>query len=94
MVHELSREHGFRRARQGMQPVVVEQRELVVVGADRVLREVRGEQRQFFPAAFFLRVFVQLLAFGREPDAWDVEALDGSLQRYETMCTLMRKDLA
>ncbi|MEW1914521.1 N-acetyltransferase [Kitasatospora sp. NPDC085895] len=33
-------------------------------------------------------------AFGREPDSWDVEAEDGSLQRYETMCTLMRKDLA
>src|SRR6185295_4837388 len=49
MVDELSREHGFRRPRQGMQPVVVEQRELVVVGADCVLREIRGEQRQFFP---------------------------------------------
>lgn len=33
-------------------------------------------------------------AFGREVDCWDVEAEDGSLQRYETMCTLMRKDLA
>ncbi|MEU1231663.1 GNAT family N-acetyltransferase [Streptomyces sp. NPDC005828] len=32
-------------------------------------------------------------AFGREPDSWDVETEDGSLQRYETMCTLMRKDL-
>ncbi|MGW1915731.1 GNAT family N-acetyltransferase [Streptomyces sp. NPDC002076] len=33
-------------------------------------------------------------AFGRELDSWDVEAEDGSLQRCETMCTLMRKDLA
>ncbi|MEV0535544.1 GNAT family N-acetyltransferase [Kitasatospora sp. NPDC050463] len=33
-------------------------------------------------------------AFSRELDSWDVEAEDGSLQRYETMCTLMRKDLA
>ncbi len=33
-------------------------------------------------------------AFGRELDSWDVEAEDGSLQRYETMCTLMGKDLA
>ncbi|MFB6888021.1 GNAT family N-acetyltransferase [Kitasatospora sp. NPDC056327] len=33
-------------------------------------------------------------AFGREPDSWDVEAEDGSLRRYETMCTLMRRDLA
>ncbi|MBY8877256.1 GNAT family N-acetyltransferase [Streptomyces sp. PLK6-54] len=33
-------------------------------------------------------------AFGRELDSWDVQAEDGSLQRYETMCTLMRKGLA
>ncbi|WP_189914464.1 hypothetical protein [Kitasatospora xanthocidica] len=32
-------------------------------------------------------------AFGREPDSWDVDAEDGSLQRYGTMCTLMCKDL-
>jgi ribosomal protein S18 acetylase RimI-like enzyme len=32
-------------------------------------------------------------AYGREPDSWDVMAEDGSLQRYQTMCTLMRKDL-
>ncbi|MEV0192629.1 GNAT family N-acetyltransferase [Kitasatospora purpeofusca] len=33
-------------------------------------------------------------AFGRELESWDVEAEDGSLRRYETLCTLMRKDLA
>ncbi|MFD9062790.1 GNAT family N-acetyltransferase [Kitasatospora purpeofusca] len=33
-------------------------------------------------------------AFGSELDSWDVEAEDGSLRRYETLCTLMRKDLA
>ncbi|MEU1364663.1 GNAT family N-acetyltransferase [Streptomyces sp. NPDC005803] len=32
-------------------------------------------------------------AYGSRPDAWDVEAPDGSLRRYETMCTLMRKDV-
>ncbi|WP_405365635.1 GNAT family N-acetyltransferase [Kitasatospora sp. NBC_00039] len=32
-------------------------------------------------------------AYGREPDSWDVEAENGSIRRYETMCTLMRKDL-
>ncbi|OKI29345.1 GNAT family N-acetyltransferase [Streptomyces sp. CB03911] len=32
-------------------------------------------------------------AFGRELDSWDVEGEDGALQRYGTMCTLMRKDL-
>ncbi|MEU3778364.1 GNAT family N-acetyltransferase [Streptomyces sp. NPDC032472] len=33
-------------------------------------------------------------AFDRRPDAWDEEAPDGSIRRYETMCTLMRKHLA
>ncbi|MFE0464145.1 GNAT family N-acetyltransferase [Kitasatospora sp. NPDC058965] len=32
-------------------------------------------------------------AFGRALDAWDVEAADGSLRRYETMCTLMSREL-
>ncbi|RCG16852.1 GNAT family N-acetyltransferase [Streptomyces diacarni] len=33
-------------------------------------------------------------AYGRQPDAWDEQAADGSLRHYETICTLMRKDLA
>ncbi|MDH6126500.1 GNAT family N-acetyltransferase [Kitasatospora sp. GP82] len=34
------------------------------------------------------------VAYDRQPDAWDVQAPDGSIHRYETMCTLMRKDLS
>ncbi|MFB6812955.1 GNAT family N-acetyltransferase [Streptomyces sp. NPDC056347] len=33
-------------------------------------------------------------AYGRGPDSWDVVAEDGSIRRYETMCTMMRRDLA
>ncbi|WP_405664272.1 GNAT family N-acetyltransferase [Streptomyces sp. NBC_01166] len=33
------------------------------------------------------------VAFDTRPDSWDVETPDGSVRRYETMCTLMRKDL-
>lgn len=33
------------------------------------------------------------LACGREPDSWDEEAPDGSIVRYDTMLTLMRKEL-
>ncbi|WP_330294319.1 GNAT family N-acetyltransferase [Streptomyces sp. NBC_00503] len=33
------------------------------------------------------------LTHGRRPEAWDVQAPDGSLRRYETMCTLMHKRL-
>jgi ribosomal protein S18 acetylase RimI-like enzyme len=33
------------------------------------------------------------VAYGTEPDGWDVEAEDGTVVRYETVCTLMRKQL-
>jgi ribosomal protein S18 acetylase RimI-like enzyme len=33
------------------------------------------------------------LTCGREPASWDEEAPDGSITRYETVCTLMRKEL-
>jgi ribosomal protein S18 acetylase RimI-like enzyme len=33
------------------------------------------------------------VAYGSEPEAWDEEGEDGSLRRYETVCTLMRKEL-
>jgi ribosomal protein S18 acetylase RimI-like enzyme len=31
--------------------------------------------------------------YGRKPEAWDEQAEDGSVRRYETVCTLMRKEL-
>ena len=33
-------------------------------------------------------------AYGSEPESWDAEAPDGSIYRYETVCTLMRKELS
>lgn len=33
------------------------------------------------------------VAYDRRPDSWDEQAPDGSLRRYETLCTLMRKEL-
>ncbi|MFD5904779.1 GNAT family N-acetyltransferase [Streptomyces microflavus] len=33
-------------------------------------------------------------AYDRRPDSWDEQAPDGSLRRYETTCTLMRKALS
>jgi ribosomal protein S18 acetylase RimI-like enzyme len=32
-------------------------------------------------------------AYGRRPEAWNEQAEDGSVRRYETVCTLMRKEL-
>ena len=37
---------------------------------------------------------VWAVADGRAPDSWDEQAPDGSIVRYETVCTLMRKELA
>ncbi|WP_043263060.1 GNAT family N-acetyltransferase [Streptomyces sp. CT34] len=33
------------------------------------------------------------VACGRQPDAWDEEAPDGSIRRHETVCVLMRREL-
>ena len=33
------------------------------------------------------------VAYGRAPDSWDEQDADGTVFRYETMCTLMRKEL-
>ncbi|MCW2932107.1 MAG: family acetyltransferase [Actinomycetia bacterium] len=32
-------------------------------------------------------------AYGREPDSWDQEGPDGTITRYDTMVTLMRREL-
>ena len=32
-------------------------------------------------------------AYGSEPDSWDQQAVDGTISRYETTLTLMRKEL-
>jgi ribosomal protein S18 acetylase RimI-like enzyme len=34
------------------------------------------------------------VSYGSEPDEWDAQAEDGSVFRYHTVCTLMRKELA
>ncbi|WP_157181270.1 GNAT family N-acetyltransferase [Actinopolymorpha alba] len=33
------------------------------------------------------------VAFGRQLESWDQQRPDGTIEHYETMCTLMRKDL-
>ncbi|MEU2653726.1 GNAT family N-acetyltransferase [Streptomyces sp. NPDC007325] len=54
--------------------------------------ELGVEERN--PRARALYERLGYVAFDRQPDAWDEPAPDGSLRRYETMCTLMRKDLS
>ena len=45
------------------------------------------------PRARALYEWLGYVPYGSAPDAWDEEAEDGSLRRYETVCTLMRKEL-
>ncbi|WP_374104482.1 GNAT family N-acetyltransferase [Streptomyces sp. HB132] len=72
----------------------------VLVGAaeDRIrargLRRAELGAEESNPRARALYERLGYVAYGSRPDAWDVEAADGSLRRYETMCTLMRKDLS
>jgi ribosomal protein S18 acetylase RimI-like enzyme len=34
------------------------------------------------------------VAYGRAPESWEEQAPDGTIIRYETVCTLMRKELS
>ena len=59
----------------------------------RGLRRAELGVEETNPRARALYERLGYVAYGREPDAWDEEAPDGSISRYETMCTLMRKEL-
>jgi ribosomal protein S18 acetylase RimI-like enzyme len=45
------------------------------------------------PRALALYERLGYVAYGRRPEAWDAEGPDGSVTRYETVCTLLRKQL-
>jgi ribosomal protein S18 acetylase RimI-like enzyme len=45
------------------------------------------------PRARALHERLGYVAYDRRSDAWDQQAPDGTIYRYETICTLMRKDL-
>lgn len=71
---------------------------LIRAAEDRIrsrgLRRAELGVEESNPRARALYERLGYVAYGREPDAWDVEAPDGSIRRYETMCTLMRKVLS
>ncbi|EWC59101.1 Myo-inositol-1-phosphate synthase [Actinokineospora spheciospongiae] len=58
-------------------------------GLDRA--ELKVEENN--PRARALYERLGYTAYGREPDAWDEETPDGVIQRYETVCAVMRKPL-
>jgi ribosomal protein S18 acetylase RimI-like enzyme len=59
----------------------------------RGLRRAELGVEESNPRARALYERLGYVAYGREPDAWDEQAPDGSITRYETMCTLMSKEL-
>nr|WP_184574467.1 GNAT family N-acetyltransferase [Streptomyces zagrosensis] len=61
--------------------------------AERGLRRTELAVEEGNPRARALYERLGYVAYGRRPDAWDEEGLDGSIRRYETMCVLLRKDL-
>ncbi|MFJ4842062.1 GNAT family N-acetyltransferase [Streptomyces sp. NPDC088746] len=70
---------------------------LIRAAEDRIrsrgLRRAELGVEESNPRARALYERLGYVAYGSWPDSWDVETPDGSLRRYETVCTLMRKAL-
>ncbi|MFE4588763.1 GNAT family N-acetyltransferase [Streptomyces laurentii] len=60
---------------------------------DRGLRHAELAVEESNPRARALYERLGYVAYDRRPDAWDVQAPDGSIRRHETVCTVLRKDL-
>ncbi|QFG24496.1 N-acetyltransferase [Actinomadura sp. WMMB 499] len=61
---------------------------------DRGLRWAELSVEESNPRARALYDRLGYVAFDRRPESWDESGPDGSVRRYETVCTVMRKDLA
>jgi ribosomal protein S18 acetylase RimI-like enzyme len=72
---------------------------LLIQGAEqrilgRGLRRAELGVEQINPRARALYERLGYVAYSRALESWDEQAADGSIFRYETMCTLMRKELS
>jgi ribosomal protein S18 acetylase RimI-like enzyme len=76
----------------GIGTFLVEAAELRI--RNRGLRQAELGVEESNPRARALYERLGYVAYGRQPDSWDVQTPDGSLRRYETTCVLMRKELA
>src|SRR5579859_7486953 len=71
---------------------------ILIEAAEQRIR-ARGRRRaglaveESNPRARALYERLGYVAYGRTPDSWNEQAPDGSIVRYETVCTLMRKQL-
>ncbi|MFF3996340.1 GNAT family N-acetyltransferase [Streptomyces cyaneofuscatus] len=76
----------------GIGTVLVEAAELRI--RRRGLRQAELSVEEDNPRARALYERLGYVAYDRQPDAWEEQAPDGSLRRRETVCTVMRKELA
>ncbi|MEU2246662.1 N-acetyltransferase [Streptomyces sp. NPDC019224] len=76
----------------GIGTFLVESAELRIM--NRGLRQAELGVEENNPRARALYERLGYAAYDRRPDSWDEQAPDGSLRRYETMCTWMRKELS
>ena len=60
---------------------------------DRSLRRAELSVERDNPRARALYERLGYVAYGSKPEQWYVDAPDGTVTRYQTVCTLMRKDL-
>jgi ribosomal protein S18 acetylase RimI-like enzyme len=59
----------------------------------RGLRRAELAVEQVNPRARALYDRLGYIPYGSAPDSWDEDGPDGIVTRYETVCTLMRKEL-
>jgi ribosomal protein S18 acetylase RimI-like enzyme len=75
----------------GIGTILVQAAEQRIRARDLNRAELGVDENHPRPRALYERL--GYVAHGREPGAWDQEAPDGSVTRYETMITLMHKPL-
>ncbi|MGY0489490.1 GNAT family N-acetyltransferase [Streptomyces sp. WG-D5] len=76
----------------GIGTVLIEAAEQRIKDRGLCRAELGVEERNTRARALYERL--GYVAYDSQPDSWDEQAPDGTLRRYETTCTLMRKHLS
>lgn len=76
----------------GIGTVLIQAAEERIRARGRRRAELGVDEQSSRPRALYERL--GYVAYGREPGGWNVEAPDGSVSRYDTMITLLRKELS
>lgn len=76
----------------GIGTILIEAAEQRIRARGLCRAELAVEESNLRARALYERL--RYAAYGRAPESWDEQAEDGSVFRYETVCTLMRKELA